>query len=93
MWTSSGSSCLRSSSTLAWMPAMTSDTFAYLSPMTMPSIVGVLVHAQDAFGLLVGVAQAAEIADQDRHAVALGHDDIAEIVECAHKPTPRTMKF
>ena len=46
----------------------------------------VLVEAQDAFGLLVGVAQGPEIADQDRHAVGLRHDDIAEVVEGVHEP-------
>ena len=44
------------------------------------------VLAQDAFGFLVGVAQGSEIADQDRHAVGLRHDDVAEVVKVAHQP-------
>ena len=66
---------------------MTSDTFAYLRPIDDAldrGRVGVL--AQDALGFLVGVAQRAEIADQDRHAVGLRHDDIAEVVEGVHQP-------
>ena len=45
----------------------------------------VLVQSQDSLGFLVRVAQDPEIANKDRHAVALGHDYIAEIVERAHE--------
>ena len=46
----------------------------------------VLVKAQDSLGLLMRVAQFAEVANEYRHAVSLGHDDIAEIIEGAHEP-------
>src|SRR2546428_6599711 len=46
----------------------------------------VLIEAKNPFWLLVGVAQGAEVADQDRHAVRLSHDDIAEVVEGVHQP-------
>ena len=39
------------------------------------------VHSQNAFGLLVRVAQRTKIAHQDRHAVGLRHNDVAEIVK------------
>ena len=48
--------------------------------------VRILVLTQDPFGLLVAVAQAAEVPDQDWHAVALGHHDIAEVIKGAHEP-------
>src|ERR1700740_537714 len=48
--------------------------------------VRVFVLAQDAFRFLVRVTQGAEIADQDRQAVPLCHDDIAEIIEIADEP-------
>ena len=53
----------------------------------MPSIVdGFSLIAEDTLGLLMGIGQRTEIADQDRHAVDLRHDDIAEVLERAHEP-------
>src|SRR5262249_53569357 len=45
----------------------------------------VLIQAKDPFRFLVGIAQGAEVADQDRHAVGLRHDDIAEVLEGTHE--------
>ena len=42
------------------------------------------VFAENALALLMAVCRLAEVAHQDRHAVSLGDDDIAEIVQCAH---------
>src|SRR5882672_2508819 len=46
----------------------------------------VLIQAKNPFGFLVGVAQGSEIANQDRHAIRLSDDDIAEVVEGVHQP-------
>ena len=46
--------------------------------------VGVL--AENARSLLMAVRCLAQIAHQDRHAVSLGDDDIAEIVQRAYHP-------
>ena len=42
------------------------------------------VFAENALALLMAVCRLAEVAHQDRHAVSLGDDDIAEIVQRAH---------
>ena len=47
--------------------------------------VGIIVFAQDALPLLMGVGEPAEVADEDRHAFALGDDDIAEVRKGAHE--------
>jgi hypothetical protein len=64
---------------------MVSDTFAFEPHDDALDRRRVPIQAKDSFGFLVGVAQGPEVAYQDRHAVGLSDNYIAEVVETVHQ--------
>ena len=48
--------------------------------------VGIIVFAQDALTLLMGVSEPPEVADENGYSLALGDHDVAQVRKVAHQP-------